>query len=106
MCCQLAQTIAGCSVSRADARISYWTKETQIHVPLGIQIAAAQAFFASHGMELRCCMSGPDIEHAYSATERDIGRFVWTEYSALIVVDVSADRRVNRVRMLRVGVAL
>jgi hypothetical protein len=66
----------------------------------------AQAFFATRGLELHCCMSGPDIEHAYSATERNIGRFGWIEYSALIVVDVSSDQRVSRVRVLRTGVGL
>ena len=106
MWCLIALAATGCSVDHADARISYWTKEAQINVPVGTPIGTAQAFFASRGLELRCCMSGPDIEHAYSAMERDIGRFIWTEYSALIVVDVSAEQRVNRVRVLRVGVGL
>ena len=66
----------------------------------------AEAFFAARGLEIRCCTSGPDFDHAYSATERHIGRFLWTEYSALIVVEVDPDHRVSRVRVVRVGVGL
>jgi hypothetical protein len=102
----LACATAGCSLGRADSRIAYWQAETRAHVPVGSRIEDAQAFFAARGLELRCCMSGPDIEHAYSATERNIGRFGWTEYSALIVVDVSPDQRVSQVRVLRTGVGL
>ena len=98
--------IAGCTVGRADARVAYWTEETRVHIPVGTRIEDAQAFFASRGLELRCCTSGPDIDRAYSAMERNTGRFVWTEYSALIVVDVASDRRVSRVRVLRIGVGL
>jgi hypothetical protein len=104
--CVSLSTVAGCTAGRADARVAYWTQETRTHVPIGSRIEEAQAFFASRGLELRCCMSGPDIDRAYSAMERNIGRFVWTEYSALIVVDVTADRQVRRVRVLRVGVGL
>jgi hypothetical protein len=93
-----------CSIGHANARIAYWTEETRVHVPVGSRIEDAQAFFASRGLQLRCCMSGPDIDRAYSAMERKIGRFVWIEYSALIVVDVSPDHQVSRVRVLRVGV--
>lgn len=98
--------ITGCTVGRADARVSYWIGETRVHVPIGTRIEDAQAFFASRGLELRCCTSGPGIEQAYSAVERNIGRFVWTEYSALIVVDVSQAGRVTRTRVLRVGAGL
>ena len=105
--CSLAVSSAtGCSIGHANARVAYWTEETRVHVPVGSRLEDAQAFFASHGLQLRCCMSGPDIDRAYSATERDIGRFVWTEYSALIVVDVSPEQRVTRVRVLRIGVGL
>ena len=51
-------------------------------------------------------MSGPDIHYAYSASERNVGRFVFTEYSVLIVADVSANQTINRVRVLRIGVGL
>ena len=105
-CCLSVSAITGCTVGRANARVSYWSAETRAHVPVGIRIEEAQAFFTSRGLQLRCCMSGPDIDQAYSAMERNIGRFVWTEYSALIVVDVAADHRVSRVRVLRVGLGL
>jgi hypothetical protein len=101
-----ASTVAGCTVNHANVRVAYWTEEARLHVPVGSRIEDAQAFFASRGLQLRCCMSGPDIDQAYSATERNIGRFAWTEYSALIVVDASPDHRVSRVRVLRVGVGL
>jgi hypothetical protein len=104
--CLSVLAISGCTIGRANARVAYWIEETRVHVPLGSRIEDAQAFFASHGLELRCCMSGPDIDRAYSAMERDIGRFAWTEYSALIVVDVASDRRVSQVRILRVGLGL
>jgi hypothetical protein len=104
--CLLALAQAGCTVNHANARVAYWTEETRLHIPIGSRIEDAQEFFASHGLQLRCCMSGPDIDHAYSAVERNIGRFAWTEYSALIVVDASPDHRVSRVRALRIGVGL
>jgi hypothetical protein len=96
--------VAGCSVGHADARVAYWTEQARLHVPAGTSVADAVHFFGARGLRLRCCMSGPGIDHAYSATERDIGRFGWIEYSALIVVDVTAEQRVSRVRVLRVGV--
>ena len=51
-------------------------------------------------------MSGPDIDNAYSATERDVGRFVFMEYSVLIVVDVAPEGLLKQVRVLRIGVGL
>jgi hypothetical protein len=104
--CLPASVVAGCSIGHANARVAYWTEETRLHVPVGGRIEDAQAFFASRGLQLRCCMSGRDIDQAYSATDRNVGCFAWTEYSALIVVDVSPEHRVNRVRVLRVGVGL
>src|SRR5579863_4469810 len=90
----------GCSVGHANARVAYWTEETRLHVPIGSRVEDAQTFFGSRGLQLRCCMSGPDVDQAYSATERNIGRFGWTEYSALIVVDISPEQRVSRIRVL------
>jgi hypothetical protein len=66
----------------------------------------AEAFFAARRVKLTCCMSGPDIDNAYSARERDVGRFVFTEYSVLIVVDVAPDGLLKQVRVLRIGVGL
>ena len=99
-------TAPGCSIGHANARIKYCTEETRLHVPVGTRLEDAQAFFASHGLQFGCCISGPDMNKAYSATERDIGRFMWMEYSAFIVVDVAADQTVSRVRVLGIGVGL
>jgi hypothetical protein len=74
--------------------------------PLGTSLENAQKFFASQGLKLQCCMSGPDIQNAYSASERNVGRFVFTEYSVLIVADVSANQTIDRVRVFRIGVGL
>jgi hypothetical protein len=88
------------------ARVAYWQQQTQIHIPKGTTIADARNFFATYGLELRCCMSGPDIHDAYSVTERTAGRFALTEYSVLVVADVSANQTVDRVRVFRIGVGL
>jgi hypothetical protein len=101
-----ALALAGCSMGRVNSRVAYWQKQTEIHVPAGTSLKDAQAFFSSQGLELRCCMSGPDIQGAYSASERGVGRFGFTEYSVLIVADVSASQVVDRVRVLRIGVGL
>ena len=93
-------------MGRVNSRVAYWQKQTEIHVPVGTSLDDAKTFFSSHGLELRCCMSGPDIHDAYSASERNVGRFVFTEYSVLIVADVSANQTINRVRVLRIGVGL
>lgn len=102
--CLLLMPMVGCSAGRADARVAYWTEQARLHMPTGIPVGEAQAFLAAHGLQLRCCMSGPGIDKAYSAMDPDVGRFGWIEYSALIVVDVTPDRRVDRVRVVRVGV--
>jgi len=104
MACLFLTPIVGCSIGRANARVAYWTEQARLHIPAGTPIAAAASFLATRGLQLRCCMSGPGIDRAYSATDRNIGRFGWIEYSTLIVVDVSSDQRVNRVRVLRIGV--
>jgi len=93
-------------MGRVNSRVAYWQKQTEVHVPLGTSLDEAKRFFASQGLELRCCMSGPDIHDAYSATERNVGRFVFTEYSVLIVAAVSAKQTIDRVRILRIGVGL
>jgi hypothetical protein len=74
----LSGAMAGCSAWRADSRIEYWQAETRAHVTVASRIEDAQAFFAARGLDLHCCMSGPEIDHAYSATERNIGRLGWT----------------------------
>jgi hypothetical protein len=104
VCTLLATTIAGCSLRRANKRIAYWTKETTAHIPVGTPIDEAKAFLASRGLDLRCCMSFGDADHAYWAMERDIGQFIWMEYNAEIAIEVTPDQRVSRVRVYRIGV--
>src|SRR5579862_3853835 len=106
ICIAVVLAFSGCTMGRVNSRVAYWQKQTAIHVPVGTSLDEARRFFASQGLELRCCMSGPDIHDAYSASERNVGRFVFTEYSVLIVVDVSAKQIVDRVRVLRIGVGL
>jgi hypothetical protein len=101
-----ALILAGCSMGRVNSRVAYWQMQTKVHVPAGTSLKDAQSFFSSRGLDLRCCMSGPDIRDAYSASERDVGRFGFTEYSVVIVADVSASNVVDRVRVLRIGVGL
>jgi len=105
-CCLIALVLSACTIGRVNERVSYWTKETTAHVPVGASIEDAKAFFASRGLETRCCTSGFDSAPAITATERDVGRFVFTEYSVLIVVDMTSDRRVSGVRVFRIGVGL
>ncbi len=106
LACASACLFLSCSTGRVNSRVEYWVEQTRDHLPVGTRLADAESFFASRDLTLRCCMSGPDIEHAYSATERNVGRFAFTEYSVLIVVDVSPDGLVNRVRVQRIGVGL
>jgi hypothetical protein len=101
-----ALAATGCTMWQVNSRVAYWQKQTEMHVPVGTSLDDAQKFFASQGLELRCCTSGPEIHDAYSATEQNVGRFVFTEYSVLIVADVSADKTIDRVRILRIGVGL
>ncbi len=102
----LALVLSACTIGRVNSRVAYWQKQAEIRVPAGTSLGEAQAFFASHGLKLQCCISGPDIHDAYSASEQNVGRFGFTEYSVLIVADVSANQTVDRVRVLRVGVGL
>ena len=104
--CAFACLLLGCSTGRANSRVEYWVEQTRDHLPVGTRLVDAERFFAARGLKLKCCMSGPDIDNAYSAMERNAGRFVFTEYSVLIVVDVSPDGLVNRVRVQRIGVGL
>jgi hypothetical protein len=106
VCALVATTIAGCSLGRVNRRISYWTKETAAHVPAGTPLEDAQAFFASHGLNLHCCTSDDESDHAYFAMERHIGQFFLMEYDAIITVEITPDRRVGRVHVTRIGVGL
>jgi hypothetical protein len=106
ICIAFVLAFSGCTMGRVNSRVAYWQKQTEVHVPAGTSLDEAKHFFASQGLELRGCMSGLDIHNAYSASERNVGRFVFTEYSVLIVADISANQTIDRVRVLRIGVGL
>jgi len=105
-CCLIALALTACTIGRVNKRVSYWTKETNAHVFVGTPIEDAQAYLASRGLEMHCCTSGFDNEPAITGTERDVGRFFFTEYSVFIVVDMTPDRRVSGVQVFRVGLGL
>jgi len=98
--------VAGCSMSRVTERERYWVETTAARMPMGTPLSEAKAIFASNGLELRCCMSGPEITNAFYAQERKVGRAFIMEYDVVIIVDVSKDDRVERVRVQRLGVGL
>jgi len=102
----LPLVLSACTIGRVDSRVAYWQKQAEIHVPAGTSLGEAKAFFVARFAVAVICMSGPDIHDAYSASEQNVGRFAFTEYSVLIVADVSANQTVDRVRVLRVGVGL
>jgi hypothetical protein len=106
VCALAATTIAGCSLGRANRRIAYWNKETAAHLPAGTSLEDAQAFFASHGLNLRCCASADEFDHAYFAMERHIGQYFLMEYDAIITVEITPDRRVGRIHVNWIGVGL
>jgi hypothetical protein len=106
LCAAGALMMSGCTMGRVNSRVAYWQRQTDIHIPVGTTLGDAQGFFASQGLQLRCCTSGRDIHEAYSANERNVGRFFFTEYSVMIVVDVSTNQTIDRVRVFRVGVGL
>jgi len=105
-CLAVALQLSGCTIWLANSRVAYWQRQTEIHIPAGTTLVDAQRFFAEHGLELKCCISGPDIHDAYSTTDRNVGRLIFTEYSVLVVADVSANQTVDRIRVLRIGVGL
>ena len=93
-------------MGRVDERQQYWTTTTAARLPVGTSHADADALFAANKLELKCCVSGPDITKAYYASEKNVGRALITEYDVVILVDFSKDDRVERVRVQRWGVGL
>jgi hypothetical protein len=87
--------------------MSYWDAETHAHLPAGTSLADAEQFFATRGLTLACCVSGPPgASKYYAATERKVGRFLFTEYDVAILVALSGTQRVESVRVERWGVGL
>lgn len=97
--------LAACDFGGSAARIAYWQNETRQKLPIGTRKNAAEIFFRDRGLELRCCISGPEMQDSHLAREDDIGRELITQYGAMIVVDFK-DEQVARVRVLRVGAGL
>ena len=107
-CCILSLLcLSGCTTGRVAARMSYWTSETQAHLPVGTELADAERFFEARGLQLRCCVDAePDVPKSYIASERNVGRLLWMEYSVAVFVRISATGRVEDVRVVRLGVGL
>jgi hypothetical protein len=72
--CAFACLLLGCSTGRANSRVEYWVEQARDYLPVGTRLVDAERFFAARGLKLRCCTSGPDIDNAYFAMERNAGR--------------------------------
>jgi hypothetical protein len=101
-----ALVAAGCSTGRVNERVAYWSKITADEVHAGSTLEHAQTVLASHGLPLRCCVSGPDNKQSYFALENNVGRFFLTEYSVVVIVNASKDGRMEDARVERWGVGL
>jgi hypothetical protein len=97
--------LLGCSMGRVDARMDYWNSETKANLPRGISFEEAESFFRQRGVPLTCCVSGPvGAPQYYLATERKVGRFLFTEYNVVVLVALTPGRTVQSVRVERWGV--
>ncbi len=94
----------GCSTGRVNERVSYWSKITADRIPSGSTLDNAEAVLAANGLQLRCCVSGPDDKKSYFASEKNVGRFFFTEYSVVVIVNVSQDGHVEDSRVETWGV--
>jgi hypothetical protein len=102
----LAFVVVGCSTARISEREEYWRKITADQVRPGTTLELARTALAGHGLQLRCCVSGPDNRQSYFGSENNVGRFFFTEYSVVVIVNVSKDGRVQDARVERWGVGL
>lgn len=102
----LTLLLAGCTTHRVDERILYWQAETSEHLKQGASLVQATNFFKSRGLELKCCINGPDISNAYLAREKHVGRFLLVEYDVVILVSFSSTKEVEKVKVQRWGVGL
>ena len=105
MVCSALFTV-GCSMGKVNERVAYWTKITADQVPPGSTLEKAQSVLSAHGLQLRCCVSGPDNKQSYFASEKDVGRFFFTEYSVVVIVNFSRDNNVEDARVERWGLGL
>jgi hypothetical protein len=97
---------ASCSTGRVNERVAYWTTITAEQVRPGSTLDAAQGVLSAHGLQLQCCVSGPDNKQSYFALEKDVGRFFFTVYSVAVIVNISRDNLVEEARVERWGVGL
>jgi hypothetical protein len=97
--------LTACDFGRSSSRIASCQGETKKNLPVGSSRNDAEKFFQDRGLTLGCCMSGPNMQNAHVARERNIGRNLLMEYEANIIVDFKDDK-VARVRVMRVGVGL
>jgi hypothetical protein len=103
----LVALLDGCSLGRVNERMAYWDAKTRQHLPPGTAFSEAQQFFATRGLTLACCVSGPPgAGKYYFAKERKVGRFFFTEYDVAVLVALSASQKVETVRVERWGVGL
>jgi hypothetical protein len=103
----LLALVAGCTLGRVNERMAYWDAETRQHLPPGTTLSEAQHFFATRGLTLACCVSGPPGAASYHfAKERKVGRFLFTEYDVAVLVALSPSQQVEAVRVERWGVGL
>ncbi len=103
----VATFLSACTLGRVNTRVTYWTTETHAHLPVGTSLDDAQRFFATRGLSMRCCVSGPPgASRYYFATDRRVGRFIFTEYDVAVLISFTSDERVESVRVERWGVGL
>ncbi len=100
----VALLLSACSMERVSEREQFWRATTAARLPVGTPLVEAKALFAEHGLELKCCVSGENMRDAHYAAERNVGRALITEYDVAVIVDVSKDEKVERVRVQRWGV--
>ena len=103
----LLALVEGCTLGRVRDRMAYWDAETRQHLPPGTTLSEAQQFFATRGLALACCVSGPPGAAKYHfAKERKVGRFLFTEYDVAVLVALSPSQQVETVRVERWGMGL
>jgi hypothetical protein len=98
--------MCACSMGHVYEREQFWTATTAARLPLGTPLTEAKALFAANGLELKCCVSGDGMNEAYYALERNVGRALITEYDVAVIIEVSKDEKVARVRVQRWGIGL
>jgi SnoaL-like domain len=54
----------------------------------------AQRVLSAHGLQLTCCVSGPDRKSSYFGLVKDVGRLFFTVYSIAASVNISHDKNI------------